>query len=179
MYISRFLICFLVVGLGACSQVSKLFGFTSNTPKSVVYDTNRSISANAKTFYLFVGSPLELRNSGYKDKPKNTVKVGDINYGITETLANQADIRSAFVAKTVVDEPALGLRLNTAVNKRLKQALKKNKKNVVLASLNHSVFSKVGDAGAELQDGVLLLPMRSLNEARDAADLFRTKKKRH
>ncbi len=89
-------------------------------------------------------------------------------------MANE-DVRNAFVAKTISGEPALGIRLSDVANVRLSTALAANKSGTVLASLNSSVFSKVNNAGAKLQEGVLLLPMASLNQARDVAELLRKK----
>ncbi|NOL49454.1 hypothetical protein [Pelistega europaea] len=184
MKISRILIgSLLATGLSGCF----LTGSSPSTPDSVVVVPHKSKAANANTFNLYVGSTqkgdLKLTSKKKGKKKASTavikqnveVKSGDVTYYTTGPIVHREDIRNVFVAKTVAGEPALGVRLSQAANQRLDQALSNNKVGTVLASLNDSVFSKVNNAGAKLEDGVLLLPMRSLNEARDVAELLRKK----
>lgn len=152
------------------------------TPSPIVAKPGKS----ANKFQLFVGSPTKgtVKSTTKKGKKTTTTSVqqdisvtsGNVTYYTTGSLVTQEDVRTAFVAKTSRDEPALGLRLNDAGNARLSTALKQVKAATVLASMNDSVFSTVNSSGAKLEDGVLLLPMPTLLAARDAADLIRKNK---
>lgn len=192
MNISRVLVVSaLAFGLSGCLAAFQ-GGSSKETPTAsqaapapVVVKQNKSNVANANTFNLYVGSTQKdvVKTTSKKSKSKKAatvaqnvpVQVGEATYYTTGSIGGNEDVRNAFVAKTVAGEPALGIRLSDAANKRLTNALSTSSANTVLASLNNSVFSKVNNAGAKLQDGVLLLPMNSLNEARDVADLLRKK----
>lgn len=186
--ITRVLMCSAIAfGLSGCLAVTsqKSTAQSASVPAPVVLKTNKSQAANANTFNLYVGSTQkgEVKTTSKKGKKKQTttikqdvpVQVGDTTYYTSGAIVSNEDVRNAFVAKTIAGEPALGIRLSDAANNRLSTALAANNSGTVLASLNSSVFSKVNNAGAKLQDGVLLLPMGSLNEARDVADLLRKK----
>lgn len=187
MKISRIFIgSLLAVGLSGCFLTG---GQSPSTPDKVVFVPQKSVEGNANTFNLYVGSTqkgdLKLTTKSKKKGKKKAqtvvikqdveVKSGDVTYYTTGPLVQREDLRNVFVAKTVSGQPALGVRLTKEANLRLDQALTHNKVGTVLASLNNSVFSKVNNAGAKLEDGVLLLPMHTLNEARDVAELLRKK----
>lgn len=192
MNISRILVVSaFAFGLSGCLAAfqggsSEAQATSQAVPAPVVVKQNKSDVANANTFNLYVGSTQKgvVKTTSKKSKSKKAmttvaqevpVQVGEATYYTTGSIGANEDVRNAFVAKTVAGEPALGIRLSDAANKRLTNALSTSSANTVLASLNNSVFSKVNNAGAKLQDGVLLLPMNSLNEARDVADLLRKK----
>lgn len=151
------------------------------TPAPVVVKSGKS----ANKFQLYVGSTSKgtVKTTTKKGKKTTTntvnqdvaVNSGNVTYYTTGPVVSHEDVRTAFVAKTALDEPALALRLNDAGNARLSSALNQVKSATVLASMNDSVFSTVNSAGAKLEDGVLLLPMPTLLAARDAADLIRKK----
>ena len=194
MKFSRIFACsVLSVSLTACSTFSGLFGgdkapapeVAKKTPAAVVKKTSTDKKA-AQQFELFVGSTMQgsakvtVSKKGKKTTQKTVqqdvpVKVGNTTYYTAGAIVKNADVKTAFVAKTLSGEPALGLRLLPAANARLSAALKVNHAGAVLASLNNVVFTKVNSAGAQLMDGVLLLPMASLNEARDVAEVLRRK----
>lgn len=190
MQISRILIgSVLAVSLSGCFLTGG--AATPSTPDPVVVMPNKSKAANANTFNLYVGSThkgdvkvtTKTKKKGKKSHTAVTnikqdveVKSGDVTYYTTGSIVQNEDVRNVFVAKTVAGQPALGVRLSKEANMRLETALSYNKASTVLASLNNSVFSKVSNAGAKLEDGVLLLPMRSLNDARDVAEVLRKKK---
>lgn len=181
MKISRIFIgSLLTIALSGCFLTG-----SPSTPDSVVVVSHKSRTANANTFNLYVGSTqkAEVKSTSKKKVQKKSstatknleIKSGEVTYYTVGPIAYRADLRNVFVAKTVKGEPALGIRLSKEANLRLDRALANNKAATVLASLNNSVFSKVNNAGAKLEDGVLLLPMRSLNEARDVAEILRKK----
>ncbi|WP_159990272.1 hypothetical protein [Pelistega ratti] len=177
----------IAIGVALSLSLTACFSFfprtSPSTPSDVVVKENRSAQNNAKTFHLYVGSthkPVASKKSSKKKAPATQateeIKSGDVTYYTTGAIASMEDVRNAFVAKTVSDQPALGIRLSDAANKRLSAALAHHRSNTVLASLNNSVFSKIDNAGAKLQDGVLLLPMATLNQAREVADILRQAK---
>ncbi|MDY3331214.1 MAG: hypothetical protein SOX43_04565 [Pelistega sp.] len=188
MNISRVLMCTAVAfGLSGCLSVFQ--GGSSQaktaTPAPVVVKADKAQSTSANVFNLYVGSTQkgEVKTTTKKGKRKQTttikqdvpVEAAGVTYYTSGPIVAKEDVRNAFVAKTIAGEPALGIRLSDAANSRLTTALAANQAGAVLASLNNSVFSKVNQAGAKLQDGVLLLPMNSLNEARDVAAFLRNK----
>lgn len=185
MIISRLLVCSaLAVSLSGCFLTGSSDGTTAAIKKPSVQVSSVNVKG-AKKFNLYVGSTRkgDLKTVTKKGKKKQTttikqdvvVKSGDTTYYTSGVLVEREDVRTAFVAKTVSGAPALGIRLNDAARVRLTNALTSNRSGTVLASLDDSVFSQVASEGAKLQDGVLLLPMLSLNEARDIADLLRKK----
>jgi len=105
------------------------------------------------------------------------IKSGDQTYYTSGVLLNRADVKTVFVAKAK-DKPALGLRLTPNGATKLKSAIndKSNLNKTVLASMDKSVFSTMTTSEAQLEDGVLLVPMLTLLNARDTADMIRTKK---
>lgn len=184
--ITRILMCSAIAfGLSGCFATASQNSTAQSaaTPASVIIKADKSQAANANTFNLYVGSTQkgEVKTTSKKGKRKQTttikqdvpVQVGDATYYTSGAIVANEDVRNAFVAKTIAGEPALGIRLSDVANNRLSTALAANESGTVLASLNSSVFSKVNNAGAKLQDGVLLLPMASLNQARDVAELLR------
>ena len=164
---------------GSNGQTSKV---GDTTPAPVVVKSGKS----ANKFQLYVGSTTKgtVKTTSKKGKKTTTntanqdvaVNSGNVTYYTTGPVVSQDDVRTAFVAKTSLDQPALALRLNGAGNARLNSALQQVKSATVLASMNDSVFSTVNSSGAKLEDGVLLLPMPTLLAARDAADLIRKNK---
>lgn len=191
MTISRLLVCSaLAVSLSGCFLTGSSEDTASVAPASIKKTSAPVKVANlkvkgAKKFNLFVGSTHkgDLKTVTKKGKKKSTttikqdvvVKAGDMTYYTSGALVEREDVRTAFVAKTISGAPALGIRLNDAARARLASALSSNRSGIVLASLDDAVFSQVNSDGAQLQDGVLLLPMLSLNEARDIADILRKK----
>ncbi|MBK1781065.1 hypothetical protein JHL22_07530 [Advenella sp. WQ 585] len=132
---------------------------------------------------IYVGSIT--KNAPKKGKNNKTItlddvviKSGDQTYYTSGVLLNRADVKTVFVAKAK-DKPALGLRLTPTGATKLKSAIndKSNVNKTVLASMDKSVFSTMTTTEAELQDGVLLIPMLTLNNARDTADMIRVKNK--
>lgn len=164
---------------GGSAQSSRL---SDPTPSPIVAKPGKT----SNKFELFVGSTTKgtIKTTSKKGKKTTTTTVnqdipvnsGNVTYYTTGPVVSQADVRTAFVAKTARDEPALALRLNEDGNLRLSTALKQVKSATVLASMNDSIFSTVNSSGAKLEDGVLLLPMPTLLAARDAADLIRKNK---
>ena len=181
----------LALALTACFATGGSSSTTAPVAKTdtTLRDALAKEAAHAKSFNLYVGStqktvakPAKKTKKSKKSKavaetPAATVEVmsDNVTYYTSGAIVSNADVRNAFVAKTVAGEPALGVRLTDAANARLSSALRANMANTVLASLNNSVFAKVNNADAKLQDGVLLIPMKSLNDARDLANLLRKK----
>lgn len=191
MIISRlFISSVLAVSLSGCFLTGSSDDSASTAPASLNKSSAPVKVANlkakgAKKFNLYVGSTHQgdLKTVGKKGKKKHVstvkqdvvVKSGNMTYYTSGVLVNREDVRTAFVAKTVSGAPALGIRLNDSARARLTSALASNRSGTVLASLDDAVFSQVNSEGAQLQDGVLLLPMLSLNDARDVADVLRKK----
>lgn len=189
MIVSRLLVCSaLAVSLSGCFLTGSSDDTTATAPVAIKKIPSQVSSVNVKgtkKFNLYVGSihKGDLKTVTKKGKKKHTttikqdvvVKAGDMTYYTSGALVEREDVRTAFVAKTVSGSPALGIRLNDAARVRLTNALTSNRAGTVLASLDDSVFSQVTSDGAKLQDGVLLLPMVSLNDARDVAELIRKK----
>lgn len=181
----------VLVVAGMTAVLSACFATGGNANSSRLSDPTPSPIAakpgkSSNKFELFVGSTTKgtVKTTAKKGKKTSTntvaqdipVSSGNVTYYTTGPVVSHTDIRTAFVAKTARDEPALALRLNDAGNARLSTALKQVKSATVLASMNDSVFSTVNSSGAKLEDGVLLLPMPTLLAARDAADLIRKNK---
>jgi hypothetical protein len=76
------------------------------------------------------------------------------------------------------DRPALGLRVTPEGARKLNAEIsgKAVKGKMVLASLNDSIFSTTIASPGAVDDGVLLMPMATLNNAKTAADIIRGKK---
>jgi len=128
---------------------------------------------------IYVGSVTQSNASKNKKSTgkETSIKSGGQTYVTSGALLSREDVKTAFVAKAK-DQPALALRLTPAGATKLKTAItgKSNQHKVVLASMNKSVFSTLSTSEAALEDGVLLIPMLTLVNARDAADLIRAKR---
>ncbi|MBV4395881.1 hypothetical protein KU392_01265 [Advenella alkanexedens] len=178
----------LSVALTGCSLFgSKEASSANNTEaavaKPVATNTARAVNKTGSgDIEIYVGSIT--KSAAQKGKNGKTleldnvvVKSGDQTYYTSGVLLSKTDVKAAFVAKAK-DKPALALRLTPAGATKLKSAIsdKSNLHKTVLASMDKSVFSTMSASEAELQDGVLLIPMLTLLNARDTADLIRAQK---
>lgn len=102
------------------------------------------------------------------------LQVGAQTYLAVGPILTSADVKKVFVTKAG-DRPALGLRLTPEGTRKLNAEItgKIAKGKMVLASLNDSVFSTTIASPGAVDDGVLLLPMATLNNAKTAADIIR------
>lgn len=178
----------LSVALAGCSifesnASSKADNAQASLAKPVVANNAKMVSKKGNgNIEIYVGSITKTATK----KGKNgkalaledvVVKSGDQVYYTSGVLLNREDVKTVFVAKAK-DKPALGLRLTPNGASKLKTAIgdKANANKTVLASMDKSVFSTMTTSEAQLEDGVLLIPMLTLVNARDTADMIRTKK---
>lgn len=120
------------------------------------------------SFFLAIGSDKTQLVRGGK-----SIQAYGRTYHLGTDFITAADVRTAFVAKTIKDEPALGLRFHPAAEKRLRHTLRQLTSATVLASVQKSIFSVAHESATKLEDGVLLMPMRTLEDARDLATILR------
>ena len=178
----------LTVALTGCSvfgsnETSSANNAQAATTKPVAASSAQMVKKNGKgEIAIYVGSITKTaakkgKNSKAIALEDVVVKAGDQTYYTSGVLLNREDVKAAFVAKAK-DKPALGLRLTPKGATKLKTAIndKSNLHKTVLASMDQSVFSTMTTSEAQLEDGVLLVPMLTLLNARDTADMIRGKR---
>lgn len=176
-----FLSAALACGLMACEST----GTGPNGPKG-------SLRVNpykdGKTLALYVVSTKKgtvrkrVRNKKNRlvwvnEKQDTQLNADGKTYFTTGRVIGLDDVSYALAAKTINDEPALGLRLTPDAALRLATELQSSKGGTVLASIDNKFFSRLNNAGAKLEDGVILFPVSSLVDARDLAVTLRDGKK--
>ncbi len=142
-------------------------------------------TTGAGNLEIYVGSteqPKTTIRTGAAGKKKTKVvpaktiplQVGAQTYLAVGPILNSNDVSKVFVTKAG-DRPALGLRLTPEGTRKLNAEItgKIAKGKMVLASLNDSVFSTTVASPGAVDDGVLLMPMATLNNAKTAADIIR------
>ncbi len=127
---------------------------------------------------IYVGSTQAPTTKSSK-RTKTTAKTvplqaGNQTYIATGPILTGVDVKKVFVTKAG-DRPALGLRLSPEGARKLAVEIngKASKGKTILASLNDSVFSTTTASPGAVDDGVLLMPMATLQNAKDAADIIR------
>lgn len=155
----------LASGLIACETTSQ----PSST--SGVYRPNPY--KDGKSLALYVVSPQKgtvkkrVKNKKNRlvwvnEKRETQLDADGKTYFTTGRVVGLDDISYALAAKTINDEPALGLRLTPDAAQRLASELNSTKNGTILASIDNKFFSRVNNAGAKLEDGVILFPVSSL-----------------
>ncbi len=161
-------------GLTACETFFTKSEEASNVDQSTVAATTQQATAVPVLVKRHGSNELEIHvgsTSAKKSVKEERIKAGDVQYYSKGIILKREDIRSAFVAKTLDDKPALALRLQPESVAKLIKARKGY--SHILARINGNVVSTVEGRQGELIDGVLLMPMPTLVSARDAADLIR------
>jgi len=138
-------------------------------------------TTGAGNLEVYVGStakPKVTKGKSSKTSAKTIpLQVGDQTYQAVGPILTRADIKNVFVTKAG-DRPALGLRVTPEGARKLNAEIsgKTIQGKMVLASLNNSIFSTTIASPGAVDDGVLLMPMATLNNAKTAADIIRGKK---
>jgi hypothetical protein len=134
-------------------------------------------TTGAGNLEVYVGSTAKPKVTKGKSAKTIPLQVGDQTYQGVGPILTRADIKNVFVTKAG-DRPALGLRVTPEGARKLNAEIsgKAIKGKMVLASLNDSIFSTTIASPGAVDDGVLLMPMATLNNAKTAADIIRGKK---
>ncbi|HBP30516.1 MAG: hypothetical protein ACTIKR_13835 [Advenella sp.] len=131
-------------------------------------------ATGAGNLEVYVGSTAKPKATKGKSAKTIPLQVGDQTYQGVGPILTRSDIKNVFVTKAG-DRPALGLRVTPEGARKLNAEIsgKAIKGKMVLASLNDSIFSTTIASPGAVDDGVLLMPMATLNNAKTAADIIR------
>lgn len=155
---------------------------TQARPGSISTEVQKTGAGNLEIYVGSTEQPKTTIRTGKPGKkttqvvPAKTIplQVGAQTYLAVGPILTRADIKNVFVTKAG-DRPALGLRVTPEGARKLSATIngKIAKGKMILASLNDSVFSTTIASPGAVDDGVLLMPMATLNNAKTAADIIR------
>ncbi len=155
---------------------------TQARPGSISGTVQKTGAGNLEIYVGSTEQPKTTIRTGARGKKTTQVvpaKTTPLQVGAQTFLAvgpvlTQTDVKKVFVTKAG-DRPALGLRLTPEGTRKLNAEItgKIAKGKMVIASLNDAVFSTTTASPGAVDDGVLLLPMATLQNAKTAADIIR------
>lgn len=147
---------------------------TGSASSATAVQTTAVQTTGAGNLEVYVGSTDTPKVTKGKTAKTIPLQVGDQTYQGVGPILTRADIKNVFVTKAG-DRPALGLRVTPEGARKLSAEIsgKAVKGKMVLASLNNSIFSTTIASPGAVDDGVLLMPMATLNNAKTAADIIR------
>lgn len=160
--------------MAGCSFFDKPASFDKTNSTSGVATASSLKTSGTGNVEIYVGSTAKSKTVKGKKAKTIPLEVGGQTYQATGPILTRTDIKNVFVTKAG-DRPALGLRVTPEGARKLNAEIsgKAAKGRTILASLNNSIFSTTVASPGAVDDGVLLMPMATLNNAKTAADIIR------
>ncbi|WP_143244774.1 hypothetical protein [Basilea psittacipulmonis] len=158
-----------IIGLVLVSTLMTACGMTQKNTKTTDAFANRAPVYQTVKFTVHTASAKPFANA------HKVQYQGQSYYMSRNPVIKKEDIKTAFVSKTVRDEPALGVRLMPNSAKYFTKLLRslRTKGDSFMVTVDGDTIARLNLDQATLQDEVLLVPTPSLVYARNIARLIR------